>query len=281
MSTSIPDASELSGGLRIFSGESEDRKEYWRWKLWISNKLVTLDKLPQEAYGSYLFTCLSGKALETVEHLEPSAFQKTGGEEILLDLLDKKFPEKEKSDELTSSWRWEFTCLDLSEHWTVSEIWKEDRCELPGRSPWMDNTEMEWIEWWTTGRCQGPSLRMKLETISQAMRSVYPDFVVKRKSGVAAVEDVSESVMDDFPGDEVQGFEDIGQFLADHVSPDSEAADLFDESDVAEVLATTWKEKCTEIAKLQHQRRFSDARDLKKSYRVEIEEPKKKSKCNR
>ena len=89
---------------------------------------------------------------------------------------------------------------------------------------------------------------MKLETISQAMRSVYPDFVVKRKSGVAAVEDVSESVMDAFPGDEIQGFEDIGQFLADHISPDSEAADLFDESDVAEVLATTWKEKRTEIA---------------------------------
>ena len=129
MSTSSPGANELSGGLRIFSGESEDRKEYWRWKLWISNKLLTLDKLPQEAYGSYLFTCLSGKALETVEHLEPSAYQKTGGEEVLLDLLDKKFPEKEKSDELAEilgevftlraregeSLRM-FTCLDLSEH---------------------------------------------------------------------------------------------------------------------------------------------------------------------
>ena len=83
MSAASLGASELSGGLRIFSGESEDYKEYRRWKLWISNKMLTLDKHPKEAYGSYLFTCLTGKALEAVEHVEPSEYQKAGGEAVL------------------------------------------------------------------------------------------------------------------------------------------------------------------------------------------------------
>ena len=100
MAASSSAASELSGGLRIFSGENEDYKEYRRWKLWLSNKLLTLDKLPKEAYGSYMFTCLSGKALEAVEHLDVSEYQKEGGDKVLWKLLDQRFPEKEKSDEL-------------------------------------------------------------------------------------------------------------------------------------------------------------------------------------
>ena len=100
MASSAPAAGELSGGLRIFTGESEDYREYKRWKLWITNKLLTMDKLPKESYGAFLFTCLAGKALETVEHLEGSQYQKAGGERVLLDLLDVRFPEKDKTDEL-------------------------------------------------------------------------------------------------------------------------------------------------------------------------------------
>ena len=62
---------ELSGGLRYFSGESEDGKEHERWKLWVGNKLLTLDKFPAEAKGAFVFTLLTGKALESVEHLDP------------------------------------------------------------------------------------------------------------------------------------------------------------------------------------------------------------------
>ena len=66
------DSSEAGGSVRCFSGETEDYKEYRRWKLWLVNKFATLDKLPKEARGSYLFTLLKGKALETVEHLDPA-----------------------------------------------------------------------------------------------------------------------------------------------------------------------------------------------------------------
>ena len=87
-------SSEPAGGTRVFSGENADHKEYRRWKLWVSDKLRTLDKLQKENYGSYIFTCLSGKALECVEHLEPSQYQCEGGDEVLWNLLDKRFPEK-------------------------------------------------------------------------------------------------------------------------------------------------------------------------------------------
>ena len=101
MTSSSSGSTGESGGLRFFSVESEDYLEYRRWKLWISNKLRTLDKLNEEHYGSYnIFTCLAGKALETVEHLEPSTYQKVGGDKTILDLLDKRFPEKEKTDEM-------------------------------------------------------------------------------------------------------------------------------------------------------------------------------------
>ena len=76
-------SSESSGGIRYFSGESEDYKEYRRWKLWLSNKFKTLDKLQPDARGPYLFTCLLGKALETVEHVEPSEYQREGHAQLL------------------------------------------------------------------------------------------------------------------------------------------------------------------------------------------------------
>ena len=78
--------------------ESEDYKEYRRWKLWLSNKFKTLDKLQADARGPYLLTCLSGKALETVEHVDPAEYQTDGGEQVLLRLLDARFPEHDQTD---------------------------------------------------------------------------------------------------------------------------------------------------------------------------------------
>ena len=84
--------------IRYFSGESEDALEYKRWRNWVVNKLITLEQLPKEAYGPYIYTLLSGKALECVEHLETEEYQKTGGDQVLLQLLDSRFPQKEKTD---------------------------------------------------------------------------------------------------------------------------------------------------------------------------------------
>ena len=81
-------AGERAGSLRYFSGDSEDSQEYKRWRTWVKNKILTLDKLLKAAAGPYIFTLLTGKALECVEHLDPTSYQKEGGDAVLLDLLD-------------------------------------------------------------------------------------------------------------------------------------------------------------------------------------------------
>lgn len=291
MSAASLGASELSGGLRIFSGESEDYKEYRRWKLWISNKLLTLDKLPKEAYGSYLFTCLTGKTLEAVEHVEPSEYQKAGGEAVLWKLLDARFPEKEKTDELAEVLGEIFSLRakdgELLRTWISRATEAFQKCERKSGVKFPEEARGWMVLKWSglndeqqavvKGRALGV---MKLETIAQAMRSVYPDFVVKRRTGVALVEDdipESEGVTGD---DEVSGFDDIELFLADFLPEQSAEGEHYEEQDIAEVLATTW-EKRAELGRLQRQRKFSDAKELRRSFRVEIEEMKKKTKCNR
>ena len=57
-------------------------------------------KLPKEATGSFVWTLLQGKALEVVEHLTPEQYQIDGGEKVLFNLLDKRWPEIDKPAEL-------------------------------------------------------------------------------------------------------------------------------------------------------------------------------------
>ena len=57
--------------------------------------------------------------------------------------------------------------------------------------------------------------------------------------------------------------------------------EVFDEKDVAEVLAVTWKEKRQELAKLQRARNFRQVKETKRaSFRVEMEEMKKKTRLS-
>ena len=86
------------------------------------------------------------------------------------------------------------------------------------------------------------------------------------------------------PGKELKvgGFDDVELFLANHeITFPADESEFFPEQEVAEVLASTWKEKRAEIAKLQKAHRFDQAKELRRSFRVEIEELKKKTKCNR
>lgn len=209
-SSSSGHAGELSGGYRIFSGESEDYKEYRRWKLWITNKLRTLDRLTPENYGSYIVTCLSGKALETVEHLDPDTYQKNGGEKTLFSLLDKRFPELDKSDELAESLGKVFAMRakegESLRQWLSRATDLLDRCERQANVSFPSEARGWMALRWSglseeqqavvKGRALGV---LKLDTISQAMRSVYPDFVNRKKSGAAAVEDFPDVGLDDNP----------------------------------------------------------------------------------
>ena len=77
--------SETPGGsVRYFNGGNEDAREYKRWKQWAVNKIIAMDKLGEAARGPYIYTMLSGKALEAVEHVKPEEYQVKGGDTVLL-----------------------------------------------------------------------------------------------------------------------------------------------------------------------------------------------------
>lgn len=57
--------------------------------------MLIMGKFPKEAQGSFIWTLLQGQTLEVVEHLKPEQYQIAGGEQVLLELLDKRWPEIE------------------------------------------------------------------------------------------------------------------------------------------------------------------------------------------
>ena len=124
----------------------------------------------------------------------------------------------------------------------------------------------------------------KRESIASALRSCYPELVVKKKA-IAMVDETLavQGPSEDQLVDVDQEFDNVQQFLMDHNLSPGEAGDEepFNEEDVAEVLATTWKDRRQELNRLQKSRQFQKARDVRRSFRVEIEELKKQTTCNR
>ena len=60
---------------------------------------------------------------------------------------------------------------------------------------------------------------------------------------------------------------------------DQVSGHLFAEADVAEVLS--WKEKRMELSKLNKARQFNRAKETKRSFRIEVEELKKRTTCHK
>lgn len=101
----------------------------------------------------------------------------------------------------------------------------------------------------------------------------------KRTSAAHLVDDAAEEFRTSEPDD---GFQDVELLLAEYGHGDAvEPTEEFQESDVVDVLAVTWKEKRSEINRLQKARKFQQVKELKRQFRVEVEEIKKKSKCHK
>ena len=78
-------------------------------------------------------------------------------------------------------------------------------------------------------------------------------------------------------------FDELEAFLAEHGVQDSTTAssDIYEEDEIAEVLAATWKERRSEISKLQKTRKFQQANTLKKQFSREVTDLQKRSRCRR
>ena len=285
---------DVAGAMRYFSGDNEDSKEYQRWKTWVRNKILTMDKLPKSAAGAFIFTLLTGKALDCVEHLPAESYQKEGGDEVLLKLLDRRFPEKDKTDELGEMMHEIFSLKTLSGE-TVKG-WIGRASEVFDRLKRKTNVDFpEEARGWlilngcglteeqraiVLARAGGKLTRSEIGT---ALRSCYPDLVLSQRKNTAVHLVEGEDVQVDEPSTTEAEFEDIELLLAEHGHRPSESSpsDEFDEGDVAEILAVTWKEKRAEISRLQKARKFQQVKEMKRQFRVEVEEIKKKTKCHK
>ena len=299
MASSSAGADGLGGSIRYFSGESEDALEYKRWRNWVANKLLTLDKLPKEAYGPYIYTLLSGKALECVEHLDTADYQKSGGDQVLLQLLDSRFPQKEKTDVMGETLGEVFNLRSKPNEplkaWVARATELFDRCERkcgvkfpPEARGWIllhraGLTEEQQAV--VLARAQG---KLEREQISVAMRSCYPEMICRGTKSTAAhvVEEDSGLDLDESEAPTLEAeFPDVELLLSEHhchgLDEINGSSDTFLETDVAEVLQVSWREKRAELSKLQKARKFTAAKELRRSFRVEVEELKRKTKCHR
>ena len=190
--------SETSGAIRYFSGENEDGREYKRWKTWAQNKLLTMDKLPETSRGAFIYTLLSGKALEAVEHLKAEEYQKKDGDLVLWALLDQRFPQLETVDELGEILSEVFSLKakegESMKQWTARSGELFDRCArktgvvFPEEARgWLMlhraclSEEQKAV---VIGRARG---ELKKDSVGSALRSCYPEWTVPKKKAVALV----------------------------------------------------------------------------------------------
>ena len=144
-----------------------------------------------------MLTLLQVRALEVVEHLKAEEYQRDGGDLVLFGLLDKRWPQKDRADE-------------LGEH--VSEVFLLTAKEGESIRAWSSRaqevfvrckrkTEVSFPEearGWITphrsglseeqravvlARCGGS---LKFDDVAQAMHSCYPEYIVPKRRVNAA-----------------------------------------------------------------------------------------------
>eukprot|EP00435_Cladocopium_sp_Y103_P051560 s1160_g16.t1 len=91
------------GLVKRFSGESQEaQRDYRRWKRW-ARAYLNVQKargVPEEALGSLLFTLLDGTALRAFDAVSMDDIEVTGGQQVIFDTLDERFPEEASHDRI-------------------------------------------------------------------------------------------------------------------------------------------------------------------------------------
>ena len=291
-------ASEAQG-LKRFGGEEEDPgKQLKKWKTWACAKLMTFKDMRKEQRGPWILTLLDGKAWDSVEHLTLEQIASAEGEQLLWSTLQERFPEKEQHDVMGEVLGDVFGLVasegETMKMWTarVKEVF--DVCKRKASVEFPPAARG-----WVALHCAGLSEEQKAivkaktqgsldhEAVSAALRSCFPLYKAaggrKKATGVFQVEPLDETEKQE-PDDDHQ-FQDVEAFLAEHDAAQASFTDdaVFSESETAEALAVSWKERRKEIAKFQQSRQFGSASSMqsKRQFRVQVEELKKRTRCRR
>ncbi|CAE8638132.1 unnamed protein product [Polarella glacialis] len=89
--------------VKRFTGEGlQPSKDYQRWKRWSRAhlKVQKAKGTDPEAFGSILYCLLDGSALKTFDKLDPDTWEIEGGELVIYEALDSRFPEDEAQDRI-------------------------------------------------------------------------------------------------------------------------------------------------------------------------------------
>ena len=292
------------GYQRRFSGDSLDPKEYRRWKLWVEAKMASTKDMGTKQRGPYVFCLLDGVALEAVEHLTLEALTESNGDNHIWTALDARFPDKLTHDWLAECLKevFELSATDGESlaSWTsrVQEAFSKCKRKVavdfpPEARGWVVlnasglSPDQRAI---VTAKTQGD---LRFDVVVASMRSCFPEFKASRKTGRSSSaflvhrdegdEPDAETVLEpDLEGPDAVQFDEVEAFLAEHgLGDQSGAGEAFEEEEIAEVLAATWKERRTEISRLQKSRKFGQANSVKRQFSRELTDLQKKSRCRK
>ena len=180
---------ESGTSLKYFSGDDADYKEYRRWKTWVQNKMMVMDKLSKSARGAFVWTLLQGRALETVEHLKPDEYQVEGGDTVIFTLLDQRWPEKDRNDEMGEIIAEVFSLKgkdgESLRQWAARSREVFDRCSRKGGVKFPEEAR-GWVLLNCSGLTEGERAvvlaraqgDLKFDSIAQSMRSCYPEMTI-------------------------------------------------------------------------------------------------------
>ena len=90
--------SNTEGGYKRFCGAGANGRDLKRWKTWCLSKMMTMTTLTKEARGPFVYSMLDGDALSAVEHLEFAEFAIDGGENLIFNILEARYPDKDPID---------------------------------------------------------------------------------------------------------------------------------------------------------------------------------------
>ncbi|CAE7379807.1 RE1, partial [Symbiodinium pilosum] len=282
--------------LKRFSGEDDDAgKMLKRWKAWALAKMLTVKDLQKTQRGPWLFTLLDGKALEACEHLELEALAKEDGDQQVWTLLEQRFPEKEAHDQMGEALGEVFGLAakdsESMKDWTSRVQETFSRCRRKANVDFPTQAR-GWIMLHCAGLTEEQKAIVKaktqgsldMDTVSAGIRSCFPTF---RASSVKARKPTSvmlaEDAADQGASDEVADseFDDVEAFLAEHNLNQDVLEEAVSETEAAEALEISWKERRSEINRLNKSRQFSAADSSRRSFRVEVAELKRRTKCRK
>ena len=291
-------ADEKHANMKRFSGDDTDDagKQLRKFRNWCEAKMFTMKDLTDKQKAPFVYTLLDGRALESVEHLSLSDLMKEDGAATLWALLEARFPEKESEDQMGEALGEVFgLCAkdgESSQAWSARAREVFQKCERKARVQFPSQAQG-----WIALNCMGLSEEQKaivkaktqgkleVELVTAALRSCFPVYKASASRSRRPVTTlIAEPDDGGGPDDDDDSFQDVEAFLADYgFDQPQEDRDEYQEEETAEALAATWKERRKEISKLQQRRGFkAQATDqARRSFRVEIEELKKRTRCRR